>query len=59
MLQMLALGEDDAVLRRQLRINLEEMGRLLGGMAFEIERCIPADGKHGPLSRQIIGLPRL
>jgi HD-GYP domain-containing protein (c-di-GMP phosphodiesterase class II) len=58
MLQMLDLGEDDGAMLRELHTTLAEMGRLLDGLAYEIERCIPADGKHGPLSRQIIGLLR-
>lgn len=51
-------GEDNAVMWRELRTTLDELGRLLDGLALEIERCVPADGKHGPLSRHIIRLLR-
>jgi HD-GYP domain-containing protein (c-di-GMP phosphodiesterase class II) len=58
MLQLLDLGEDDAVILRELHTTLDEMGRLLDGLAFEIERTVPADGPHGVLSMHIIGLLR-
>jgi HD-GYP domain-containing protein (c-di-GMP phosphodiesterase class II) len=58
MLEMLDLGEDDAGMLRDLRTTVDEMGRLLDGLAFEIECCVPADGPHGALSRQIISLLR-
>jgi HD-GYP domain-containing protein (c-di-GMP phosphodiesterase class II) len=58
LLQMLDLGEGDAMMLRDLHTTLDEMGRLLDGLAFEIERTIPADGPHGALSMQIIGLLR-
>jgi hypothetical protein len=34
------------------------MGRLLDGLAFEIERRVPGNGPHGALSAQIIGFLR-
>lgn len=58
LLQMLDLGEDDAVMLGDLNTTLDEMGRLLDALAFEIERCVPADGPHGALLSQIIGLLR-
>jgi hypothetical protein len=58
MLKMLDLSENEAGMLRDLQTTLDEMGRLLDGLAFEIERCVPADGPHGALSSQIIGLLR-
>jgi HD-GYP domain-containing protein (c-di-GMP phosphodiesterase class II) len=54
LLELLDLNGDDAVVLKDLHTTLDEMGRLLDGLAFEIERCIPADGPYGPLSRRII-----
>ena len=58
LLELLDLGEDDAVMLRDLHTTLDEMGRLLDGLAFEIERCIPADGPHGALSAQVVSVLR-
>jgi HD-GYP domain-containing protein (c-di-GMP phosphodiesterase class II) len=56
LLELLDLNGDDAVVLKDLHTTLDEMGRLLDGLAFEIERCVPADGPYGPLSRRIIDL---
>lgn len=58
LLELLDLGEDDAAMLRDLHTTLDEMGRLIDGLAFEIERCIPVDGPHGALSTQIIDFLR-
>ncbi len=58
MLKKLALGKDESGVLRNLHTTLDEMARLLDGLAFEIERCVPADASHGVLPSQIIGLLR-
>lgn len=58
LLELLDLDEDDALIRRDLHTTLDEMGRLLEGLAFEIERCVPAHEPYGTLSAKIISLLR-
>ena len=58
MLKKRDLGEDESEVLRGLHTTLDEMARLLDGLAFEIERCLPADASHGVLPSQIIGLLR-
>lgn len=58
LLELLDLREDEAGMLSDLHTTLDEMGRLLDGLAFEIERCIPADGPHGALSARIISVLR-
>lgn len=56
LLELLDINGDDAGVLKDLHTTLDEMGRLLDGLACEIERCIPADAPYGPVSRRIIGL---
>ena len=58
LLELRDVDEDDALMSRDLHTTLDEMGRLLDGLAFEIERCAPGNGLHGALSAQIIGFLR-
>ena len=58
LLELLDLREDDAVMLSDLHTTLDEMGRLLDALAFEIERCIPADGPHSALCARIISVLR-
>jgi HD-GYP domain-containing protein (c-di-GMP phosphodiesterase class II) len=58
LLELLDVGQEDAVMSRDLHTTLGEMGRLLDGLAFEIERRVPGNGPHGALSAQIIGFLR-
>jgi HD-GYP domain-containing protein (c-di-GMP phosphodiesterase class II) len=57
-LDMPGPDEDDAVILGDLHTTLDEMGRLFDGLAFEIERCVPAGEPYGTLSAKIISLLR-
>nr|WP_314628463.1 hypothetical protein [uncultured Noviherbaspirillum sp.] len=58
LLELLDLDEDDARMRWDLHATLDEMGRLLKGPAFQIERCVPAHAPYGTLSAKITSLLR-
>jgi hypothetical protein len=58
LLELLNLDQDDAAMLGDVHTTLDETGRLLDELAFEIERCIPAGEPCGTLSARIISLLR-
>ena len=56
LLELLDLSGDDAVVLGDLHTAMDELGRLLDGLAFEIDRCMPVGGPYGALSTRIIDL---
>lgn len=56
LLELLDLSGDDAVVLGDLHTAMDELGRLLDGTAFEIDRCMPVGGPYGVLSTRIIDL---
>ena len=58
LLELLELDQDDAAMLGDVHTTLDETGRLLDELAFEIERCVPAGESYGTLSARIISLLR-
>ena len=58
LLELLNLDQDDAAMLGDVHTTLDETGRLLDELAFEIERCVPAGESYGTLSARIISLLR-
>lgn len=56
LLELLDLSGDDAVVLGDLHTAVDELGRLLDGLAFEIDRCMPVSGPYDALSTRIIDL---
>ena len=54
LLELLDLSGDDAVVIGDLHTAMDELGRLLDGLAFEIDRCMPVGGAYGGMSTRII-----